>query len=178
MQDVGSLIVTSSVALVSAIIGGALSYLGATRAAQKQIEALYKQEKELRTLQEQQQEAAALKALRAELKEGIHLSLRTNSNAFPVISTDVWDSFKGHLLLLPDTLQGKILSAYQAIRLYNGAREDFIHGTRNPTPMQEVDKRRDESLKVCMDAEQALGEYLESKPTSKASREDAKKQRA
>lgn len=172
MQDLGSFIATSVVALVSALIGGAGSYFGATRAAQKQIEALYKQEKELRTLQEKQQERAALKALSAELKESISLSTRANTNAFPLISTDVWDSFKGYLLLLPDSLQGKILAAYQAIRLYNGAREDFIHGTINPTKMEEVYRLRDESLKACLEAEQALDAHLNSKPTVDAEGED------
>ena len=157
------------------MIGGAGSYFGATRAAKNQIDALYKQEKELRTLQERQQQKAALKALTAELKENTYLSTRTNTNAFPIISTDVWDDFKGHLLLLPDPLQGKILSAYQAIRLCNGAREDFIHGTINPTKMEEVYRLRDESLKICMSAQQALEEFLISIPPIEAGREDVEK---
>src|SRR6266699_2830067 len=124
-------VVTGVVGLFGAVAG----YLGATKAAQRQINANktqlayeYAKEKELRKAQEK--EIAAVKALIAELKENQYLCSITEF--YPPMSTDIWSNLKGNILIFSASTQLAVLKAYHTIKTYNGVREESIYTAQSP----------------------------------------------
>jgi len=169
-------VVTGVVGLFGAVAG----YLGATKAAQRQINANktqlafeYAKEKELRKAQEK--EIAAVKALIAELKENQYLCSITEF--YPPMSTDIWSNLKGNILIFSASTQLAVLKAYHTIKTYNGVREESIYTAQSPmikaTEVLSIHPDHDASQKnlkmlrtlvyqSCIEADQELTKYLAS----------------
>ncbi len=162
------------------LFGAVAGYLGATKAAQRQINANktqlayeYAKEKELRKAQEK--EIAAVKALIAELKENQYLCSITEF--YPPMSTDIWSNLKGNILIFSASTQLAVLKAYHTIKTYNGVREESIYTAQCPmikaTEVLSIHPDHDASQKnlkmlrtlvyqSCIEADQELTKYLAS----------------
>ncbi len=107
-------------AVIGAVIGGYLSYLGAIKAAEKTITALYKQDHERREIEAKEKKDAIVNNLLGEISENIDLADQNQiAHAKIKFITDAWDSARGNLYYLSEPTQAQIQKAYINAHNYN-----------------------------------------------------------
>lgn len=154
--------------VIGALVGGWFSYRGAMSSANKNIKALYDQEKRARASEKEKLQKIVKVALLSETKQNLSILQGGYRVGFATISlvNEMWNLYKGHIDFLSEPTQKCLIDTYSSISRYNSLVEyDKAYTNANHAGTSElVSKLQEMAEEIILELKVSI-DFLEQKNT-------------